>query len=112
MFFHLSQQASKSGNAPLKVAPLPVVKPRHPTNLQPFKFATDSRIKPADQPKPESAESNIDFSKMLRSYKPRTTSTVSEWANSETVKPDARLDQFAGLLKEKKVGKSCLTTLN
>ena len=66
--------ARSAGALPLKVAPLPVFKPMAPTNPQPFKFATDSRVKPnsdSHQHQPNSESSReVDFLKMLRTYKP------------------------------------------
>ncbi len=67
---------AKSVSVPLKGVTLPVVKPVHPTNPQPFKFATDSRIKPSSEPKTGDSSNQVDFLKMLRTYKPASSTVI------------------------------------
>ena len=68
---------AKSVSVPLKGMALPVIKPVHPTNPQPFKFATDSRIKPSAEPKTGNSSNQVDFLKMLRTYKPASSTVLS-----------------------------------
>jgi hypothetical protein len=65
-----------AGMLPLKVAPLPVVKPNAPTNPQPFKFATDSRVR---QNSASESSREVDFLKMLRTYKPAGAASVKQF---------------------------------
>ncbi len=67
---------AKSVSVPIKGVALPVIKPVHPTNPQPFRFATDSRIKPSAEPKTGDSNNQVDFLKMLRSYKPSSSAVM------------------------------------
>lgn len=73
-----TEAASAASAGPMRPGAMKVVAPlvpKHipPTEPKPFRFATDERIKQ----KPADAGSQVNFSKMLRSYQPSSRAAVS-----------------------------------
>ena len=75
---------------PIKAAPLPVAKHIPPTDPKPFRFVTDSRIRP----KTSESDSKAVFSKMLRTYPNAPPTAVNAFEGIDWLRPRRSLTDW------------------